>query len=343
MAISYSISSDSSRYLVPSGDSEIDVVNNMAWTLTPQSARTYVPYAYLKEYQMTKGQLIASILYYARLYQNNGLNFLDASDPAEVYKYKYYAKETGFSYKFPYFNIKKHSRTTDFGYEDGQSPFSGIHSMGQSISQFGGYRSMTGGLREFIGTYAGLVPTIISAGIGLANTLLPGKIEFEHPQSWTGTSEGTYSINFDLFNSGTVADIENNRNLAYILAYQNSPSRRTFAIVDPTVIYSLYIPDVVSMPACYMNNVEITNLGNTRMYNIGGIERVVPEAYRFALSITPLLMPTRNIMQGLDSGELVETIASESQANSIINSFQNNSLQNGVDYSNGTGFFSNVA
>lgn len=333
MAISYSISSDSSRYLVPTGDSEIDVVNNMAWTITPQVARSYVPYAYLKEYQMTTGQLIASILYYARLYQSNGLNFLDASDPAEVYKYKYYAKETGFSYKFPYFNIKKHSRTTDFGYEDGQSPFSGIHTMGQSISQFGGYRSMTGGIREFIGTYAGLVPTIISAGIGLANTLLPGKIEFEHPQSWTGTSEGAYNINFDLFNSGTVEDIENNRNLAYILAYQNSPSRRTFAIVDPTVIYSLYIPDVVSMPACYMNNVEITNLGNTRMYNIGGLDRVVPEAYRFALSITPLLMPTRNIMQGLDSGELVETIASESEADAVIKTFQNNATKSGVDYS----------
>lgn len=324
MAISYKISEDNSRFLEPAGDAEIDVVNNMAWTYTPQSGRKNVPTAYLTEYQMTQGQLVASFLYYARLLQNsNSVSDLwtAGDDPAEVYKFKYFAKKTGFSYKFPYFNTKKHSRTTDFGYEDGQSPFSGIQNLGTSISQYGNYRTqMPSIMRDSIGFWAGLVPNLLGAVKGAANSVVPGKIEFEHPQSWTGSSEGTYTITFDLFNTGTTADIDNNRNLAYILAYQNSPSRRTFAIVDPTVIYSLSIPDIVSMPACYMNNVEITNLGNTRNYVTGdGKTRIVPEAYRFVLSITPLLMPTRNIMQGMDSGNLVETIGSDADFNAIVN------------------------
>jgi hypothetical protein len=89
--------------------------------------------------------------------------------------------------------------------------------------------------------------------------------------------------------------------------------------MDPSVIYDLHIPDVVSLPACYMDNLEITNLGNTRIMKFNGVDRIVPEAYRISMSITSLLLPTRNIMMGLDTGQPVVTIGSEADAEAISN------------------------
>lgn len=317
MSLRYTISDSNSKFLKPSGNSGIvDVVNDFAWTISPKESRKDVPYAYLKEYQQTQGQLIASILYYSRVAENvsaaEGSIFdrlvTSPKDPGEVFKYKYIAEPTGFEYKFPYFSQDKISRTTDFNNEQDQNPFSTFSELGKSVLGFGTNRARAAYEKAAGAAYR--ISQIAGLAGGLINTLMPGKLSFEPPQSWSGTSEQSYTIKFQLLNTGTIEDVENNRNLAHILQYQNSPSRRNFAIVDPVVIYSLLIPDVVSFPVCYISNLQITNLGNNRiMQSESGIERIIPEAYGFSITLTPLLMPSRNIVGKLDNGETVQAIS----------------------------------
>jgi hypothetical protein len=62
------------------------------------------------------------------------------------------------------------------------------------------------------------------------------------------------------------------------------------------------------MPACYVNDIQITNLGNTYQIRDGQRDIIFPEAYRFKLTFQSLLMDTRNIMNGMDKGRRVSVI-----------------------------------
>jgi hypothetical protein len=334
MKVQYKVSDKDSRFLQPAGDGDgnIDVLD-MAWTLSPKSARKEVPYIRLTEYQQTTGQLIASIIYYGRVASrlvDNGLSStLQADkDPFEVYKYKYFAEPTGFTYKFPYFNPKKLSRGNSFD-DVSANPIAGQTSMGSSMRTFMGVEK---GLNW--GTEAlSKVKSMRDIVIGVADTLLPGKIGFETPKSWTDTTLETYTITFDLFNTGTIEDIENNRNLCHLLSYQNSPSRRNFAIIDPPVIYSLTIPDVVHLPACYVSQLDINNLGNTRVKFLRSFDgntpvpRTIPEAYRITMTFTSLLLPSRNILLALDKGTSVEAISDIAPYRDEVNTYINKTLE----------------
>lgn len=318
MGVQYKISDTNSKFLQPTGDGTIDVVNDYSWTLSPKSARTQVPYIELVEYQQTAGQLIASILYFARLLSNpNALNGLitAAKNPADVYQLKYIAEPTGFRYKMPYFNPKKFSRTTEFPFEDGQSPFASLVGLGKQAAGFGGKNA--NGILSLGGLF-GRLPAFAEAAVGTIDKIIPGKLSLENPRAWDKTTEGAYTFTFDLANTGTIQDIQQNRDLCYILKYQQSPNRR-FVITDPVCIYSVFSPDIVSMPAAFISNLEITNLGNTRLMNLGGIDRVVPDAYRITIGLNSLFIPSRNIEGLLDQGQGTVGITTPAQATTIIN------------------------
>lgn len=308
-SLNYTTSNSDSRFLQPFGSSGVvDVVNDFAWTKSPKSARADVPFVKLIEYQQTSGQLGAALLYYSRIIGTAlaGGSIFQTQNPGEVYQYKYIAEPTGFIYSFPYFSSQKHARKTDFSGEN-QNPFKSSIDLGKHIVEYGsnkghGLFSKDFGLMAKASTLAGL-------GIDVANMYFPGNVNFELPQKWQSTTENTISVNFTLSNTGTLDDIDNNRNLAYILTYQNSANRRNFALNDPVVIYSLEIPDVVNFPACYMSDLNIQNLGNTRILNNQGKQRIVPEAYQFDMTFTSLILPTRNIMEGMDGGSPVQAIS----------------------------------
>lgn len=314
----YKPSKTPSRYLSPDGDGNIDVTK-MAWTLTPASGRIDVPTMYLTEFQQNVGQLISSVIYYTKAVTNiaNGTDGIitGASNDENIYQYKYFAIPTGFSYKIPYFNPMKTSKTNAFSLENSQNPFSGLLDIVGKSSVF---KSVMGG-KGLLGS------ALIGAGlaVGLADSILPGKINLENPQSWSASTVADYSVTWDLYNGGTVEDIINNRNLAYILSYQNSPARRSAFIVDPPVIYSMYIPDVISMPACYVSSINITNLGNTRQMQLNGVNRVIPEGYRFNLTFKSLLMDTRNIMNGLDTGNRLSAIEDATSLSALTSNIMN--------------------
>jgi hypothetical protein len=331
MSVRYKISqSSNSKFLQPDGGGTINVVDDMAWTMSPKSSRVDVPYIDLTEYQQTTGQLIASIIYYGRVINNitkKGFESTTAYDD-QVYNFKFFAEPTGFVYRLPYFNPKKTARGNQFGSED--NPFSGILELGGMMAA----ASVVGQKASNMLGKLGKGNAISHAALGIGNMAIPGKIGFEFPKSWDNTDIETIEVTFDLFNTGKFTDVEDNRNLCHILNYQNTPSRRNFSIVDPPVIYSLRIPDVAYFPACHMSNLGITNLGNTRIMQIGSQNRTVPEAYRISMTFTSLLMPTRNILSSLDSGSTVQAISREAitpenfiKATDILTKNLNNNLK----------------
>lgn len=315
------------RLLKPNSTGMIDIVNDYAWTLSPKEARSDVPYAAMTEYQQTTAQLLASMAYYYKqgaetlesakaqvLSATNSLKSGSASnaysqvmggmingswggtgDYKKPYQYRYFAEKTGFQYKFPYFNSKKFERSTSF------SPNNGLAKAVEGISTI---NKIGGFLKNF--------------GEGLTGAFTSGKFDMVEAQTWDSTKEGNYTIRFDLLNTGTYDDIQKNREFCYLITYQNSPSKRNFFITDPPVIYDMFIPDVISLPACYISGINIENIGNTQI-----IENLtIPEAYSITLTIHPLFDPSRNIMNGVaDASQQVVAIADHAEFQNAFNDF----------------------
>jgi len=296
MTVRYKISDKSSKFLIPDSNGGNIDVTQMAWTVTPKSGRTEIPSATLIEYQQSAGQLISSIANYTKA----GIDFFAGTSEDSrnnAYLHKYFANPTGFVYKIPFFSETKYSKTNDFGGDDKDS----ISSILSGITGTGGSSNK----------YSNILSTL-SVAKTIVQSSMASKLNFENPQHWTSSSVPSIKITWDLHNTGSVEDIVNNRNLAYILNYQNSPSRKNAILMDPPVIYTLHIPDCVHMPACFVDSLEITNLGNTWekvLPNSGSNEkRIIPEAYRFNISFKSLLMDTRNMQTGMDDGKFPSAI-----------------------------------
>jgi hypothetical protein len=318
--ISYTLKQkENTRYYVPTnGKQVIDVVKDMSWTLTPPDSREQynnrIPYIHLTEYQQSTGQLVASLIYFYRVFQRlnapNSPGFLAGisqadNDPSEVYKLKYFGDETGFTYRLPYFGPQHTTRGNTFGSDE--NPFSSLLDLSKDAAAFPAF--LLGKERKFsafstIGKTSALFSTIVA----VTNQAIPGKIKFEYPQAWNDTTLESFSTTFDLFNTMDENHVSQNRRFCHLISYQNTPSRRNFAIVDPPVIYSLSVPGVINFPVCYVNSLNITNLGNTRMMYIDGIESLIPEAYRINITFQSLLLPTRNIMLAVEKGQTVTSV-----------------------------------
>lgn len=332
--ITYKDSGKDSRFLTPTipqislfGQDNlktglIDVVNEMPWTLSPKSSRSDVPYIKLKEYQQTTGQLIASIIYFSRVFEKIGQNGIGTivdrdQDPLESYKLKYFGEPTGYEYIFPYFNSHNLKRNNSF--DNDHNPFEGILALSTSVKSLATL-GIGSGKHGFFSSIGAGVPSI-QAATGAANIILSGRIEFEFPKAWSSGTIESYSTTFDLHNTGTYEELVQNRKFCHLFSYQNTPSRRNFAIMDPPVIYSMRIPGIVDFPVCYVSDLTITNLGNTRVVVMDGVKRIIPEAYRISVTFTSLLMATRNIMAATEAGTVVEAIGDFTPYQKQIDSF----------------------
>lgn len=318
-----------SEVMVPAGSGIIDVVNNFMWTTS--NNRKEIPVAAITEYQINSGQLLAGLYYYSRqVYDtaseipSQGINVLQGGPAAQnPYEFMYFATPTGFNYLMPWLGSEKFSRTNTFSLEAQGSGITEIGKMALAFPDKLGKGDQKLGFNFPTFRKLAEFSTGVGTGFNLAQTatskLITGNLGLNSSQSWTGSSGQGYTITFDLLNTfGSTSDIIKNRELAYLLAYQNSPFRRNFAVIDPVCIYQLSIPDVVHFPACYISSLNISNVGNTRLLNIDGENRTIPEAYRFNLSFTPLVEESRNIFSGVqNASEKVQAISTDTAFNAL--------------------------
>lgn len=307
----YKQSSSPSLYLEPNGSGEINVLENFSWNESPKAARKEVVPAILTEFQPNNSQLLNAIYYLS--YQMFVLgNFsigastvfsptasnsdkMDAattifkanSDAASYYYARYVASATGFKYIFPYMGDQKFMRDNTFAVDDLSQNFSAFTSLWNA--------SKTWALADFRGKTDefGAMIQWVDAVFGLAKSTLNGRIGTINTSSWRDTAPETISLAFELSNTGTLDDVSKNTELCYILHYQNTPVQRNVVLTQGGCIYSLYIPDVVYMPVCYMKNYKVDNLGQTKFIN----GRTIPEGYRLTMNFESIVTPmTRNLL-----------------------------------------------
>jgi hypothetical protein len=314
-----------SAVMVPTGSGILDVVNDFTWTLSNNKAE--VPVAYVTEYQINSGQLLAGLYYYGKQISDTarGLEFgsqLERGGPAtpDPYQFMYFATPTGFNYAFPWLGSEKFARSNEFSLDAGST---GLKEIGNAALAFPNTPGEKKGLASGVRYLAELASGISAGGslIGnIASKAIVGNIGLNSSKSWTGTGGQNYTINFDLINTfNNTNEIRKNRELAYLLTYQNSPFRRNFAVIDPVCIYQLSIPDVVHFPACYVSSLNISNIGNTRSLNLDGEVRTIPEGYSFSIEFSSLIEESRNIFYGVESSSSrVQAISDQHAWDSLV-------------------------
>lgn len=290
---------NSSRTLAPAKSPIVNVVKDYRWTLSENRAE--VSSARVVEYYQNSGQLISALAFYAKQLAGKG------GGEENPYKYLYYANPTNFVYYFPYLSDQRVDRTNAFDYGEGKNPFAPLSQIGQLAHAIGrkADQGLTAKVAEFF-TGVGQWTEVVKSLLG---SFQPGRVDMLSPESWKSSDDANYTFNFDLLNTyDSSAEIKKNRELCFLLSYQNAPYRRNVSIMDPVCIYDVHIPDVISLPVCFISNLKISNLGNSRILYFEGKPRLIPEAYRLSITFSSLLEASRNILWGVEENKPIQVI-----------------------------------
>lgn len=145
----------------------------------------------------------------------------------------------------------------------------------------------------------------------------------DKPFIWSTTTPRTFNITFPLYNIITQpentnwqANIIKNWELCHLLCYQNLYNKRNLFTGLPPVFYEIDIPGIHYTKAGYVNNLQISNVGNIRKYTLqledGATEVNVPDAYMINMTITDFFIPSKNFMSSIcseEKGTLTDSIS----------------------------------
>ena len=281
------------------------------WTISKNKILNQVPHVFLKEYRQDMSSMLAAGARYAYLGKNFGkqlqvymergesvISRWGNMDPMQnvafpgksekkgynPYEGLYQARETGNVYKFPWYSEYHHLVTSTW---DDQS----------------------GAFQDVIATMGGKMNNYLSPAGGL-----------DVPKVWQGNDPATYNYEFSLINTDFETEEEFNKgvnkhmNLIDTLILANLPIRDGFMTMYPPCIYSILIPGVRYCPACSINSLEISNVGQLNKYkNVLGEKRndcIVPDEWKIRFMITELVKESNLIYQGaMDVDKQVKAIS----------------------------------
>lgn len=310
------------RQLKPNGNGVIDVVNNFNWTLTPTTsrARKEAPVIFLREFYRLESQINQSLLPYGTSIGSTDFNNTDfgvgkfinfisnigviRSKTKYVYDGLYdHNFPTNFIYRLPYFT--KESFTINNTWQqvdildkiiDLQEKAGGV-TTGIVSSALKGIGSSFKDL-DIISKLPRLLKNIEIFNLKSQN---PTVGLMDPPSVWQSTTPRTYTFEFPLYNTtGNTNDIIKNWEMCYMLTYQNLVNKKNFYTGIPPVFYEVTIPGVHYCKASYINNITISNIGNIRKLRLtldGNItDANIPDAYLISITLTDLLMPSKNLL-----------------------------------------------
>ncbi len=207
----------------------------------------------------------------------------------------YFTKPTGFHYRLPMYSAPSTPLSPSYSGSGGDNIVQGAVNMGTEIIQN------------------------IAAAVNFAQ---PGTY-IEEPKYFEGVGSRTETINFPLANTirrGNVSPIQQNYELLWLLAFQNTPYKTSFSRTPPPKIYSVQVPGQFSMPYAYISGMNVDFVGTVRKTSVvvpsgngkgvlGSkvIQTPVPESYQVSLTFTSLI------------GEYGNTMISEGFSTSINN------------------------
>ena len=176
----------------------------------------------------------------------------------------------------------------------------------------------------------------------------PGAIKAESPQSFTGATKEALQVTFYLLNTIRPEHIRMNWEFCYLFSYQNLPNRRSINLLDAPRIYTAQILGYKTIPACYITDLKIENVGAVRMINIGSTAvkqnaantikydvsgdsetmKMIPEAYKVSFTLQSVFINSQNLFRlTLEPGGGIITTAVSNSFNQTV-AARNNSVTN---------------
>jgi len=245
-----------------------DVIEDFNWTVSQMgSVRNEVPYVILREFQQTDAALIQSInFWYQQAKEVKSIGKSGFGAMANPYKGLYYAQETGFLYKLPYYSDYHHTISNSWG--------------------------------DNKGALGNLVDSVV---VPVAKVLFPSA-GVETAKAWEGGSAASYDITFQLLNTVECkTDIPRNKELVNALIRANLQFKVNTVASLPPVFYEVEIPGIRYSPVSIISNLTVQHKGQMNIVN----GDIIPDAYEINIQILELVNESRNLFDYAFTGKKV--------------------------------------
>ena len=288
------------------GGGIIDVVNKYKWTLSNAELTGEVPYVRLIEYKCNESIIGKQLNFYLNLATSGGTE----QEILDVYK-GVFSKEnpTDFSYWFPYFSGTGFElRTQEWKSLDSVGDSLGAISEGATdlMASLGAEKFANGA--QILSKVGGAVAGVGKLGIQATNSVVN---VFDRPRVFIGHDNRSINISFPLYNTVNETDWQDNRDLIYLLMSQNLFNKRDYITGVSPVFYDVYIPGQYYCYAAAMTDIKVENLGNQRL--LYG-DMIVPDAYYVSLTLTEMVMPSKNQFEAITNGAAKKFVNSTTAA-----------------------------
>ena len=314
--------------------SNVNVVDNFAWTQSPKSAREDVPYLMLNERKIqVNPQLnqIANNLYVIAQKGARGTEMLKTMTP-ESLREKIANNEVkpendlGAKLLSTWDDVTAGAQNFSAGsgvlapyenlYYTKPSGFSYIlpyleNQYKQQTNSFGGGDGLNSSILNTANNITKGLKNLATA----FNILEPGTyVEQPKLYDFGSRQQKQYSITIPLINTNTFNDVIKNWQLIFLLIYQNTPNRLTRDLIDPPCIYEANIPGTWYSKYSYISQISVDFVGATRKMDIQiptevtadgsgttqssffNVETVIPDVYQLSLTIKEIFPETQNMM-----------------------------------------------
>lgn len=315
----------------------INVTEDFPWTVS-YNIKKQAGRIILKEFEVNETTLKRQ----ANFYLNGIKQFQQALTPAagstnpalqdlrlpnilEVYRELYPKdKPTGFTYDFPYFDEINFQVTTpqwaslDTLEQLAKGVGSTVESVRTELKNYGDLGEFAAGALEF-GEQA---IQVAGRGGGAALGFLYPKVGIlDRPRIWETHYFRDINISIPLYNTLASDDWTLNRELCELLVNQNLYNKRDIITGIPPVFYEvLVIGQHYSWASC-VTNLTIYNRGNVRILqkDLGSSPASratrcnVPDVYELNMTLTDLVIPSKNQFQAINNPTVVAGIVSSEQ------------------------------
>lgn len=308
------------------GGSIVNIITNYPWSLNAKNVgnSNRIPTVYVKEYRQKLSTFVTSVQYAftgattalkkgpltdvnSTADTNNKFNAIIAKSNGHLSPYynMYSLDDTNcLNYVFPYFSVPQIGLKNRYA-ENAQS---GGGKLANVISDYIGPRGALAGFAEDANEIIGFVD-LLSGN----NHIGDEGIYVEKPKYFQYSEEASsITVEFTLYN--TIPSTDNspwkkNYNFIKNFILKNLPYKISFFSYKTPALYEVNIPGIKYLPISFISNMNVTNIGTSRMLNYSGSQQVlVPEAWNITITFQSLLNDSANIFTAaLTKGPVIRT------------------------------------
>jgi hypothetical protein len=292
-------------YTPNGGNYYVNVTKDYTWTLNA-SIRQNAPRVVLREFQVNE----TTIQRQAQFYTTGANNFLGTSNILSPYEELYQKNlPTGFVYDFPYFS--------DINFEVNTPMWVSLDNLEQFGKAATGLAGVLGG-QKFAGFTESVLQGAGAGAMGALSLTYPKVGITDRPRLWDSHEPRSINIKFPLFNTFNPTDWKKNRELCELLVNQNLYNKRDFITSIPPVFYELLILGQHYSYASCVTQLTIYNRGNMRqLQDDSGIPANVPDVYEVDMTLTDMVMPSKNLFQSIKNKTVVSELVQTSTATTV--------------------------